>query len=127
MIIRPDQKVGVIAASSQSLGEKQFLSVGIQDIPMVIAGMDESEEFCYTIYEHHPDMDVEKVVQEVVHVAKKLVEENPEVGAIVLECTNLPPYAKRIQDAVKLPIFDITTLIKYAYSTVIRQDFAGIM
>jgi hypothetical protein len=38
---------------------------------MVIAGMDESEEFCYTIYDHHPDMDDEKVSQEVVHVAKK--------------------------------------------------------
>lgn len=127
MIIRPEQKVGVITASSRSLGEKQFCGVGIQDIPMVVAGMDESPEFCYTIYDHNPDMDVEKVAQEVVQVAEKLVSENPDVGAIVLECTNLPPYARRVQDAVKLPVFDITTLIKYAYSTVIRQDFVGFM
>lgn len=126
-IINPEQKVGIITASAQSLGEKQFRGIGIENIPVVVAGMDESEEFRYTIYDHNPDMDVEKVAREVVQVAQNLVRKNPEIGAIVLECTNMPPYARRIQDAVRLPVFDIVTLINYAYSTLVRKEFDGIM
>jgi len=127
MIIRPEQKVGIITASKESLSEKQFRGVGIQDIPMVIVGMEESQEFCYTIYDHHPEMDVEQVAEDVVSISRHLVTEHPEVGAIVLECTNLPPYAKRIQAAVHLPIFDVTTLINYAYLSTIRKTFVGIV
>jgi hypothetical protein len=43
----------------------------------------------------------------------------------VLECANLPPYAKAIQDAVNLPVFDFVTLTNFVYSAVLRREFTG--
>jgi Asp/Glu/hydantoin racemase len=54
-----------------------------------------------------------------------MVSEHPEVGAIVLECTNMPPYAAAIQKEIDLPIFDIYTLVVMVYHTVVKKDFSG--
>jgi Asp/Glu/hydantoin racemase len=55
--------------------------------------------------------------------ARRLIDENPPIGAIVLECANMAPYAKAVQEAVKLPVFDITTLVNYIYQTIFRERF----
>lgn len=52
----------------------------------------------------------EKLEAELVQAAWNLVKRRPDVGAIVLECTQLPPFAKAIQAAVKVPVFDVYTL-----------------
>ena len=41
------------------------------------------------------------------------LEENPDIGAVVLECTDLPPYSTRIRDELGIPVFDINTMISY--------------
>jgi Asp/Glu/hydantoin racemase len=40
------------------------------------------------------------------------------VGAIVLECTNMPPYREDIQALTGLPVFDITTLVRMVHDAV---------
>ena len=51
-------------------------------------------------------------------VARRLVEAHPEIGALVLECTNMPPYRADIQAATGLPVFDITTLVRMVHEAV---------
>ena len=43
------------------------------------------------------------------------------LGAIVLECTNMPPYAKAIHEATGLPVYDITTLANYVMDGAARK------
>jgi Asp/Glu/hydantoin racemase len=73
------------------------------------------------------ELDVEKSRDEMVKVARKMVSDYPEVGAIVLECTNMTPYAAAIQAEIGLPIFDIYTLISMVYESVVRAEFSGYM
>ena len=40
---------------------------------------------------------------------------DPAKGALVLECTNMPPYAADIQRASGLPVFDIVSLVTLAH------------
>ena len=117
-IIKKEQKVGIITACKQSLTHKHFEGVGIQSYPMAVSGMDETEEFTAVFIEGKETIDVEKCRLEMVATAGQLVKSHPEVGVFVLECTNMPPFSKDIQVAVGLPVFDMVTMINYAYSVV---------
>lgn len=66
------------------------------------------------IYTHpNEEFDLEAVTDEVVGVVRKGLEEHPDIGAVVLECTDLPPYSARIRDELDIPVFDINTMISY--------------
>lgn len=69
--------------------------------------------------------DIDEIEGEIVEVAKTITKENPDVGAIVCECHNMAVYASSIQKAKGLPVLDITTLIKYVYSGIVRRAFHG--
>ncbi|RPJ70131.1 MAG: hypothetical protein EHM15_12110 [Desulfobacteraceae bacterium] len=62
---------------------------------------------------------------EVVALARRMTAEDPAIGALVLECTNLPPYAEAVQKAVGLPVYDIFTLIRHLHSALARRSFAA--
>ena len=47
-----------------------------------------------------------------------MMDAHPEIGAIVLECTNMPPYRADIQALTGLPVFDITTLVRMVHEAV---------
>ena len=116
-----DQKVGVITANAHSLTPRHLRAVGAEEIPHVIAGLEGEKEFCRMI--SGPSYDPLKIEEACVRVAKKLKRGHPEVGAIVLECTNLPPYAKAIQEATNMPVFDIVSLTNVVHSAVVKKGF----
>lgn len=62
-----------------------------------------------------------KFEQELVELAKQVVSKNPDVSAILPECTAFPTYAGAIQEAVRPPVFDFTTIINWVYSAVVRR------
>ena len=126
-MIKPSQKVGIITIDSKSLTQKHLSCVGADKIPHIIYGTEGEKEFSRVILEDEVKLDVARAKNEMVRVAKRMVSEHPEVGAIVLECTNMPPYAAAIQKEINLPIFDIYTLVIMVYHAVVKKDFAGIM
>lgn len=122
--LRPGQKVGILTNEAEYLGEPHFRGVGIQDIPKVVWGMDGT--WLGTAFHLHKErLEPEIIRREIVQRATAMVAEHPEVGAIVLECTNMPPYAADIQAAVGLPVFDIVSLVKYVYSGVVTRPYVG--
>ena len=60
-------------------------------------------------------------------MAHKMLEENPDIGAILLECTDMPPYAHRLQAELNMPVYDAITLIKYAKSVVTQTPYYGFL
>lgn len=123
-----NQKIGIITADSKSLTPEHFISVGVnKEIPLLIGGMEDQKEFREAILEEKGTLDSDLIESEVVGVAKKLITENPDIGALVLECSDLPPYAHAIQKEVNLPIFDFTTMIQYVHTALVRKEFQGFM
>ncbi len=122
------KKVGIITANASCLQSKHFISTGIdKDIPLVVAGMENQPEFRDAILHEKGSLDSRKIENEVVEVAKNLFDENPDIGSIILECSDLPPYAHAVQSAVGLPIFDFFTMINYVHTTFVRTPFSGFM
>jgi hypothetical protein len=62
---------------------------------------------------------------ELVALAVKMADENPDLGAIVLECTEFPPYAYAIQEATRLPTYDFITMTKFMHEGAMQKPYTG--
>ena len=125
-MLKPDELVGIITARAASLGEKHFKGVGIENVPKVVYGI-EGTKLGETFFEDLNSIDFDLAEKEMLETADKMLAEHPNVGAIVLECTNMPPFARAIQRRTGLPVFDIITLIKYLHDAVVCPMYMGHM
>lgn len=117
------KRVGIMTADSRNLGERHFRGVGIEEIPKVVYGM-EGTHFHDVFVGNRPQLDQELACQNMVDTAKRMISEQPDTGAIVFECTNMPPYAQAVSQATGLPVYDITTLAAYIMSGTARAPFS---
>ena len=122
------KRVGIITANASCLREKHFANTGVTpEIPISIAGMEGQPEFRTAILEEKGTLDTLKIEQEVTGVARQMLQDHPDIGSILLECSDLPPYAAAVQNAVNLPVFDFITMINYIHSSLVRTPFVGFM
>jgi hypothetical protein len=127
-MIGSDQKVGILTAKRARLTMEHLQAAGADSIPSCIAGMDEQKEFCEVIIDRNrTELDITRLEKEVVSVVDSLMAEHPEIGALVIECTDLTSFAHLIQQKAKVPVFDILTLTNMVYETVVRKSYHGIM
>ena len=82
--------VGVITAQAKSLSPRHLEAVNASNIPVVIYGLEEAEEFNKTFTYNGFYLNYESVSDEVVNTVKSMLAKNPEIGSIVLECSNIP-------------------------------------
>ena len=122
--LRPGQSVGILTYQADRLGESHFRGADMEDVPRVIFGMDDT--YLGQVFDGRQEIiDAARIRIDMVRRAKEMVRLHPEVGIIVLECTNMPPYAKAVQEAVGLPVFDITNLVKYVHDAVTAERYDG--
>lgn len=120
--------VGVLTAKKDALTEAHMKGVGAENIPVAIAGLEDTEEFATVILRNErTSMDMSLVEEEVLTAARDLQARSPDIRSLVLECTDLPPFAAQIQDALKLPVFDIITLSEMAHRVTTRTAYTGLM
>jgi hypothetical protein len=118
-IIGKNQKVGIITAHKEALTQKHLAAIGINPYNLEIIGMEKTQEFSSVFLGGKQTLDAEKCGREMQETALALKRSHPDIGAIVLECTNMPPYSQMVHRASGgLPIFDMVTMINYAYSTI---------
>ncbi|MEJ2096328.1 MAG: aspartate/glutamate racemase family protein [Deltaproteobacteria bacterium] len=115
-IVKENQTIGVITVSAPSLTARHFAGVGIEHCSPVIIGMEAAEEFSSVFIRGKSTIDVEKCRKEMETAALKLKRAHSNIGAIVLECTNMPPYSRAVQKAAGVPVFDVVTMLNYAYA-----------
>ena len=111
-ILPGDKRAGILTISPSTLTQEHLSKAGCQaDTP--IGGTPENGEFTNAILNNLLELDVDLARQENIDAAKSLLNENPQLGAIVLECTNMTPYAADIRNATGLPVFSIYNLINW--------------
>lgn len=127
-MLKQNQPVGILTAKKDCLTKQHLRAVGAEDIPVCIAGMDDQKEFCDVIIDYKRiELDFNKFERELLDVANGLVGQNPDIGAIVLECTDMTYFAPLIQQTVNLPVFDIITLTNMVYQALVRKPFVGMI
>jgi hypothetical protein len=116
-MLPPGKAVGILTVDASSLTPADFGGVGITgDMRIALAGLETEREFTRVLLGNQLVLDVEAARREHLRVAQRLCAEHPEVGAIVLECTNMPPFRADIQAATGLAVFDIVHLVQMVHT-----------
>jgi hypothetical protein len=128
-MIHPNKKIGIITASAQRLTRSYLEPVGVDEpTSLIIEGLDDSKEFNEVIMQGQRDtLDINLLKNEVIHVAEKLIQHHPDIGAVLIECSDLPPFSADIQEAVRLPVFDYICFINSIYHAVVQKRYTGII
>ncbi|MGI9350245.1 MAG: aspartate/glutamate racemase family protein [Rhizobiaceae bacterium] len=121
-ILPPGQQAGVLTISSSSLSKEHLQLAGVPD-NTPIGTTEGGQEFTRVILNDEPDLDVDKARQDNLEAALQLKNENPQMGAIVLECTNMSPYARDIALLTGLPVFGIVTLVNWLRAGLVPNSF----
>ncbi len=121
----PEAQIGVIASNRNSLTEEHLRIGGAPERRVVLGSMEGQSSFAAAVMHESGVLDFERVCAEVVDVGRDLVARHPRIAALLFECVDLPPYAAALQEAVGLPVFDITTLAAWAGAGVRRTPFVG--
>ena len=122
----PGKKVGMITVSGSTLTPRHLEAAGVPaDTPFV--GTEGGREFFRTlILGEKTDMDVVLAQQDILDAGRALMKSHPDIGAIVLECTNMPPYAHALREALEVPIYDIYSLITWFHAGIRPRRFAAV-
>jgi hypothetical protein len=120
----PDKRVGIITVSGSSLTPKHMEAAGVPlDTPFV--GTERGREFFRVlILGEKDDMDVARAEQDILDAGRALMQSHPDIGAIVLECTNMPPHAAALREALGVPVYDIYSLITWFHAGIRPRRFA---
>ena len=120
----PGKKVGVITVSAGSLTPGHLKNAGVpKDTPII--GTEHGKEFFRVLIKaEKPDLDIDAARQDIIDAGQALVARHKDIGAIVLECTNMPPYAAALSDALGLPVFDIYSMITWFHAGLRPRRFA---
>ena len=132
-LIGPERVVGIMAARSAQLLQIHLEAVGIQlGSNYVITGAEddgacpEFENLWYApTRPDPPEAYYDKAEKEFLKVAVDFYKAHPNMGAMMLECTGMQPFARAIQREIDIPIFSWGTLLDFAYSVVVHRDYYG--
>jgi hypothetical protein len=132
-IVGPGQVVGILMAHAKYLDDHHLESVGIQIGSNYVVGGAMDEHRCQefdSLWDHDlrpetPGAIYAKAEHEFLEVATEFYQRYPNMGAMVLECTGFPPFARALQREIDIPVFSWGTMLDYAYSVVVHRDYYG--
>lgn len=116
--------VGVLTIDEASLTDQYVESAGwSRSDPVVVQGIDPASLFWHVYFENRDRFDPAVMEADVVRAAVRLAARAPNLRALVLECTNMAPFAAAVQAVVPVPIFDIQGLAHFAARAAHRHRY----
>lgn len=121
-MLAPGRKVGVLTANAGHLTPAHFHAAGADIRQVAVAGMEDKTEFREVILEsRRDDMDIGRMRGEISQTAAELAQAAPDLGMVILECTDLSHFAADIQKSAGVPVLDIVALAAMMATAVHRR------
>lgn len=119
-----DKRTGILTICASTLTKRHLTAA---DVPegTPIWSTEGGQEFTEAILGDAPELDVALARADNVTAALQLQDQNADLGAIVLECTNMIPYAADIASATGLPVFSMETFVRWFQSGLSPQTFSA--
>jgi len=112
----PGRRVGILTVSAATLTPAHLAGAGVPLDTPIVGTEGGCEFFRVLIRAEKDDMDVGLAERDILDAGRELVARHPEIGAVVLECTNMPPYAAALAAAIGRPVFDIYSMITWFHA-----------
>jgi len=122
-LLPPGKRVGVLTVDARSLTTDHLKAAGVPaDTPVM--GTEGGREFTRVLIGNEERLDVATAEQDLLDAGRALVAKHPEVGAVVLECTNMAPYSAALRRELGIPIYDIVGFITWFHSGLEPKRFS---
>lgn len=110
--------VGIMTIRKNSITARQCDGSGWSqdDIPIRIMGMENMRHFTEVYADNGTVLNMETLETEVREATIQMMEADPEIGSIVLECTNLAPFSLLIRQVSERPVFGMDELVRFIHS-----------
>ncbi len=121
-LLPPGKRAGILTISAATMTAEHLAKAGVPaDTP--VGGTDGGREFTRAIIGDEAQLDVAAAEQDILDAGAALVKANPDIGAIVLECTNMAPYARALSEHLRLPVHDIYSFVTWFHTGISPRDF----
>ncbi|WP_028033290.1 aspartate/glutamate racemase family protein [Chelativorans sp. J32] len=122
-ILPAGKKPGLVVSDADALTERHFRGIGAAPgLPMAALAFD--GPLRRNMREQAAEVDAAAQEAEVVEVVAGLLARHPEVGALIFECANLPPYSAFVSRRFGVPVYDIVTLVRWMHLSLAPPDYA---
>lgn len=111
------QRCGVLTIDAPALHASQLVGVGASPATPV-GGVAAGCEFQRRLLGNEATMDLRQAELDVVAAALALVKAHPEITTLVLECTNMPPYAQAVGAATGKRVEHIVSLLEQRWRSI---------
>ncbi|WP_107495631.1 aspartate/glutamate racemase family protein [Thalassobius sp. I31.1] len=119
----PGKRAGILTISKETLTDRHLEAAGVPlDTP--VWGTEGGNVFTRDILGDAPQIDFAACREDMIKAATDFVKAHPDLGAIVLECTNMTPYAADVRRMTGLPVYSIYTLLKWFHESLVPDRFA---
>lgn len=107
------KRIAILTAKKTALKWEHLEAVGItKHMKTTMLGMEDSPEWNRIFTMPDKEIDLKTVSSEVIATAKNAVRNNPDIGAFVLECTDLPPFSQAVREETGRPVLDFITMMR---------------
>jgi hypothetical protein len=121
-VLPPGKRVGVLTVSAANLSGEHLRAAGA-DPETPVVGTDAGSEFTRVMINDEERLDVAAAERDILAAGDKLVASHDGIGAVLLECTNMVPYARALSQRLRLPVFSIYTFVTWFHSGLIPREF----
>ncbi len=121
-LLPPGKRAGILTISASTLSQAHLDAAGVP-AGTPLGTTEHGHEFTRVILDDLPQLDVDAARADNVEAARALAAAHPDMGAIVLECTNMIPYAADIRAATGLPTFSMHSFVSWFQSSLAPPRF----
>jgi hypothetical protein len=121
-VLPPGKRVGVLTVSAANLTEEHLRAAGA-DPGTPVVGTDDGSEFTRVMINDEERLDVAAAEHDILAAGDRLVTSHDGIGAVLLECTNMVPYAHALSQRLRLSVFSIYTFVTWFHSGLIPREF----
>lgn len=114
------KKVLVLTANSDSLTKDHIHSVCglLTDVNYKVVGTQNKPNFTHFTVQNWDSVDVDLCRNEIIDTISDELVADSSYGAILFECTNMPPYSNIVREKFGLPVFDFVSLMNFVHFSI---------